>query len=206
MTSGKARGAVVALLAALAAVVVLALPAAASARDRNHDRIPDRWEKRHDLSLRVNQAHRDQDHDGLNNRQEFRARTNPRDADSDNDGVEDGEELAGTIVSFDGTTLVIDQFGAGIVSGQVTDQTRIECENEDMEDAAAPREDGGNRGPGGGDRSGPGGGDRSGPGGGGEESCTPAALIPGTVVSEAERGDAGTIFTEVELAEPRGDH
>ena len=45
-------------------VLVLAAPASASARhrDRNHDRIPDRWEKTHKLSLRVNQARRDQDH------------------------------------------------------------------------------------------------------------------------------------------------
>jgi hypothetical protein len=98
MTSNKSRTTFAMLLAGLAGILVLALPAAASARDRNHDRIPDRWEKRFDLSLKVNQAHRDQDHDGLNNRQEFRARTDPRDADTDNDGLEDGDELAGTIV------------------------------------------------------------------------------------------------------------
>jgi hypothetical protein len=64
----------------------------ALAKDRNHDRIPDRWEKRHKLSLRVNQARRDQDRDGLRNRAEFRSRTNPRKADTDGDGIEDGDE------------------------------------------------------------------------------------------------------------------
>ena len=51
----------------------------ASAADRNGDRIPDRWERRHRLSLKVKQTQRDQDHDGLNNLGEFRAKTNPRD-------------------------------------------------------------------------------------------------------------------------------
>ena len=56
----------------LAAIAVLAMallaPAVASAKDRNHDRIPDRWERNHGLSLKVNQAKRDQDRDLLNNR------------------------------------------------------------------------------------------------------------------------------------------
>ena len=39
------------LLAALGALALLALPSVAAAKDRNHDRIPDRWEKRHHLSL-----------------------------------------------------------------------------------------------------------------------------------------------------------
>src|SRR5262245_32977267 len=68
--------------------------------DRNHDRIPDRWEKANHLSLKVNQAKRDQDHDGLRNRAEFMAGDNPRDADSDNDGTDDGAEKAGTVTSF----------------------------------------------------------------------------------------------------------
>lgn len=181
MASPKSRTTFAVLLAGLAGILVLALPAAASARDRNHDRIPDRWEKRHHLSLDVNQAHRDQDHDGLNNRQEFRAGTDPRDADTDNDGAEDGDELAGTIVSFDGTTLVIDRFGAGRVSGRVTDRTEIKCE----------REDGGNRGPGATPRE-----DR----GDDEGACTAADLRPDAVVAEAELNDAGTLFKEVELA------
>jgi hypothetical protein len=85
----------VALAAALGLLALLALPgfAAAKARDRNHDGIPDRWEKRHHLSLRVNQAHRNQDHEGLNNREEFENGTNPRDADTDNDSLTDAEDV-----------------------------------------------------------------------------------------------------------------
>jgi hypothetical protein len=128
------------LAAVLGAIAMLALPsfAAAKARDRNHDHIPDRWEKRHHLSLRVNQAHRNQDHEGLNNRQEFLAGTNPRDPDTDNDGITDGEENAGRIASFNTETgeLVINLFGGGTVSGTVTEQTEIECHQGDSATAS----------------------------------------------------------------------
>jgi hypothetical protein len=82
------------LIGAALIVALIALPAAAAAgkRDRNHDRIPDRWEKRHNLSLKFDQRRRDQDRDGLRNRSEWRADTNPHDADTDGDGVEDGDE------------------------------------------------------------------------------------------------------------------
>lgn len=117
---------------ALCAAVVL-LPASAAARDRNHDRIPDRWEKRHGLSLKVKQGHRDQDRDGLRNRGEFKAHMDPLDADSDSDGVEDGNEGAGTVESFDESTgrLSINVFGGDTVSGLVTDATEIECDDGD---------------------------------------------------------------------------
>jgi hypothetical protein len=65
---------------------------AAVAKDRNHDAIPDRWEKKFHLSVKVNQANKDQDRDKVDNRNEFREGTNPRDKDSDNDGVKDGRE------------------------------------------------------------------------------------------------------------------
>ena len=90
-------------LVTAAALAMLALPGIAAAKDGNHDRIPDRWEKRHHLSLNVNQAGRDQDRDHLRNRAEFLADDNPRDRDSDDDGVIDGDENAGTIASFDAT-------------------------------------------------------------------------------------------------------
>jgi hypothetical protein len=86
-------------LGAALLLALLAVPGAALARghhrasaDRNHDRLPDTWERRHHLSLRVNQAKRDQDRDGLNNLNEFRSGTDPRDADTDNDGIDDANE------------------------------------------------------------------------------------------------------------------
>jgi hypothetical protein len=116
---------------ALGALALLAMPALAAAKDRNHDRIPDRWEKRHHLSLQVNQAGHDQDRDHLRNRAEFLAGDNPRDDDSDDDGVMDGNEQAGTIASFDAATgrLVIDLFGNDTVAGLVNEETEIKCED-----------------------------------------------------------------------------
>ena len=118
-------------LAALTVALFAVFAGPAAARDRNHDRIPDRWEKRHHLSLKVNQARRDQDKDGLRNRAEFKAGMDPRNADSDNDGVEDGNENAGTIDTFDATTgkLTIKLFGGDTASGLVTDGTEIECDD-----------------------------------------------------------------------------
>jgi hypothetical protein len=116
------------------AALALALPGLASAKDRNHDKIPDKWEKRHDLSLKVKQTKRDQDKDGLKNRAEFRSETDPHDADSDNDGVSDGAEGAGAIASFDASTgkLTINAFdSADPITGTVTDSTEIKCDNGD---------------------------------------------------------------------------
>jgi hypothetical protein len=95
-----------ALITAGTLLLALALPAAVqAATDRNHDRIPDRWERAHHLTLRVNQAKRDQDHDGLVNRSEYLYRTNPRRKDSDRDGVLDGREDA----DHDGVTNTAEQ-------------------------------------------------------------------------------------------------
>src|SRR3954462_4713684 len=92
---------------ALAVVASLMLAGGALARDRNHDRIPDRWEKHHHLSLHHKQGRKDQDHDGLRNRGEFRAHLNPRDADTDDDGIDDGDENVGTVDSFENGVLTI---------------------------------------------------------------------------------------------------
>jgi hypothetical protein len=114
----------------LALAGMLALAGGASAKDRNHDRIPDRWEKRHHLSLHVNQASRDQDKDGLKNRAEWRAGTDPRDADTDGDNISDGTENAGTIQSFENGVLKITVFGqSDPLVGLVDDSTEIECEH-----------------------------------------------------------------------------
>ncbi len=75
--------------------LVLAIPALAAPADVNGDRIPDRWEKSHDLSLKVDQRNRDQDEDGLRNMREYREGTNPREQDSDGDGVADKPECDG---------------------------------------------------------------------------------------------------------------
>jgi hypothetical protein len=196
------------LLLALAGMLLVA--GSASAKDRNHDRIPDRWEKRHHLSLHHNQARRDQDKDGLKNRAEFRAGTNPRDDDSDGDGVEDGDENAGTILSFADGVLKITVFGqSDPLVGLVDDSTEIECEH-----ATATKSD---EGPGesgdddsGDDHGDDGPGDDQGDDDQGEDEdddrfdereCGTDALTPGTKVKEAELRLVGgkAVFEEVEL-------
>ena len=116
---------------ALGALALLAMPSLAAAKDRNHDHIPDKWEKKHHLSLKVNQAHKNQDGDKLRNRAEFLAGDNPRNADTNGDGVMDGEDNAGTIASFDAETgkLTINLFGGESVSGLVNEETEINCED-----------------------------------------------------------------------------
>jgi len=273
------------------ALLLAAFAGSAAAKDRNHDKLPDRWEKRHKLSLKVNQARKDQDLDGLRNRGEFRSGTDPRDADSDDDGVEDadedrdrdnvdngneqsegtkqndvdsdddkvkdgredaddddldnkgedqtgndpvdpdtdddeiedGDEQAGTVASFDGTTLVINLATGGQLSGKVNESTEIKCETEDEhedEDESGDDDGPGDDGPGEDD-------DEHGDDDEGGESdsasvssegeghdgssnemddeehgddddlCTVADLIPGTPVHEAEL--EGGVFEEVEL-------
>jgi hypothetical protein len=186
------------LLLVAIGLLALALPwaAAAKAPDRNHDRIPDRWEKRHHLSTRVNQARRDQDRDRLRNRAEFEAGTNPRNPDS----IPDGEENAGTVTSFNATSgeLTIDLFNGGSVSGLVTEETEIECDDHDS--SASASDSGGSE-----DNSGPGS-LNSGPGNDDEDeaenTCGPEALVAGAVVHEAELEleNGSAVFEKVELA------
>jgi hypothetical protein len=211
------------LAAALGVIAVLALPALASAkaRDRNHDGIPDRWEKRHHLSLKVNQARRDRDGDHLRNRAEFLTGDNPRNPDTDGDGIPDGEENAGTIQAFDPATgkLTIALLGGGTISGLVTEQTEIQCENEHSSASASDSqqsednsgEDEGQSGEDEGDSSGPGSsssGEDEGESGdenddqGGNAGCTTADLVPGAVVQQAELQieNGAATFEEVDLA------
>jgi hypothetical protein len=80
--------------AATLAALLTILAAPAMAKDRNNDGLPDSWEKRNHLPLKVKQHKRDQDRDKLNNRSEFKNRTNPKKADTDGDGLKDGEEIS----------------------------------------------------------------------------------------------------------------
>jgi hypothetical protein len=80
------------LLALAAAVALLAVPAVSQARDRNHDGLPDKWEKHFHLSLHKNQAQRDPDRDRVDNANEFREHTNPRSRDTNHNGRPDGRE------------------------------------------------------------------------------------------------------------------
>jgi hypothetical protein len=195
-------GRVIGLVSAVV-IGLLALPALASAADRNHDKLPDKWEKHFHLSLSVKQANRDQDHDGLRNMGEFRAGDNPRRADSNHDGTEDGDDNAGTISAIDGNSVTIDLFNGGSVTGLVTDQTEIECEQAEDEsgDDSAARDHGGNSGPGGGENSGNPGENEGEEPNGENNQCTIADLAVGQVVAEAElslqNGDA--TFEEIDL-------
>lgn len=78
----------------LSLVLLGALPVSAQAGDRDRDRLPDRWEKRHKTGVKTSSARRDLDRDGLSNLDELRAGTNPRSADSDHDRVADDDEDA----------------------------------------------------------------------------------------------------------------
>jgi hypothetical protein len=185
------------LLLACAVAAVLAFPASGLARshgDRNRDGIPDRWERANHLSLKVNQARRDQDHDGLRNKAEFRAGDNPRDADTDNDGVEDGHEKAGQIVSFTGGVLTVHLFTGDDVKGTVDADTEIECRTAPTTTTAARAADDGG-----------GGGDDQGDDNDGEDDnqpgCDATKLTAGAIVGEAElKGTpAGLVFEKVEL-------
>jgi hypothetical protein len=197
------------LLAAGACAALLAFAPGAMAHnwrgDRNHDRIPDRWERANHLSLKVNQARHDQDHDGLRNRGEFLAGDNPRKADTDDDGIDDGQEKAGTVVSFTGGVLVVHLFNGDDVKGTVDDNTELKCENDQPMAARAADHGGGDDDHGDAEH-----GDRSGPGHGDDENeddndeqanCDASLLAPGAVVAEAElRATAGgLVFREIEV-------
>lgn len=117
------------LVASVIALAMFSLPGVATAKDRNRDRIPDRWEKQHKLSLKKDQRKFDQDRDGLRNRGEWLADTNPRDRDSDDDGTIDGNENAGVVTTYDAESgvLKITLYGGGAITGTVNDGTEIEC-------------------------------------------------------------------------------
>jgi hypothetical protein len=192
------------LLIATACAALLAFAPGAMAHswkgDRNHDRIPDRWERANHLSLKVNQARRDQDHDGLRNRAEFLAGDNPREADTDDDGIEDGQEKAGTVVSFTGGVLIVHLFNGDDVKGTVDADTEIECE--DTTTAARAADDGGGDDHGDDDNDDQGDDDQGDDDNDEDEAgCDAAALTQGAIVKEAElkATATGLVFREIEL-------
>jgi hypothetical protein len=202
------------LLVAAAFAALLAFAPGAMAHswrgDRNHDRIPDRWERANHLSLKVNQAKRDQDNDGLRNRGEFMAGDNPRDDDSDDDGIEDGQEKAGQVVSFTGGVLIVHLFNGDDVKGTVDANTEFKCEKAQPTTTTTTARKADDR-PGGGDDEGDDdqgdqGDDDHGDDEGddddqGQAGCDASLLTPGATVGEAElkATAAGLIFREIEL-------
>jgi hypothetical protein len=206
-----------AMALAVAASLMLAGGALAHGKDRNNDRIPDRWEKRHNLSLKHKQGRRDQDHDGLKNRGEWRAKLDPRDADSDDDGVEDGDENTGTVESFEDDVLTIKLFNGDTIKGAVDDDTEIECDSKPSDDRRGDRHHGhgGHHGDDDGDHDhGDDDGDddaKSARHGddddhdGGCRDCGTEALVPGAKVLEAELKIRGgeAVWEEVELLKPK---
>jgi hypothetical protein len=188
---------------ALAFAASLMLASGAAAKDRNHDRIPDKWEKRHHLSLKHKQGRRDQDHDGLKNRGEWRARFDPRDADTDDDGVDDGDENTGKVESFEDGVLTISLFNGDTIKGAVTDDTEIECDDDADDDHGRHHHHGDDDH---GDDDGPdavaahhGDDDDE-----GNEDCDTEALVAGAKVLEAELKirDGEAVWDEVELFTP----
>jgi hypothetical protein len=198
------------LLLAATCAAALVFPAVGMARghgDRNGDRIPDRWERAHHLTLKVKQAKRDQDHDGLRNRAEFMAGDDPRDADTDGDGTKDGKEKAGQVVSFTGGILIVHLFNGDDVKGTVDDDTEIECEDAHaMAPAARAADEGHGDGDHGDDDQGE---DHRGAGDDdhgdddedGHAGCDATKLTPGAVVGEAElkATAGGLVFEKIEL-------
>jgi hypothetical protein len=220
----------------LATAAALALPGAALAKsgDRDHDKMPDKWEAKHGLKVKKNDAKKDADRDGLVNLKEFRAKTdpqradtdkdglddadevrtenNPRDRDSDDDGVRDGNEVNGTIASFDSATgtLTISTSSGGTLTGQVTDATRIKCEDENDDGVVKSSKGPGHDGDGSEDDSGSGtddgpnhdaNDDEGDDDANDERVCTTADLTAGRPVHEAETElvNGQTVFEKVEL-------
>jgi hypothetical protein len=137
---------VLATLALLVAATALcATPALA--RKRDHDKLPDRWERKFHLNVHRDDGRRDADHDGLSNLREYRAHTNPRrkdsdrdglkdgkerrfgfsprDRDSDDDGIKDGDENAGKIVALSASSITV-KLAAG---GRLTAGLAVACDD-----------------------------------------------------------------------------
>jgi hypothetical protein len=86
----------------------------------------------------------DADKDGLTNAAEDRAGNHPRKPDTDGDGIGDGDENAGTVQSFDGTTLTIALAAGGTLTAVVDEATEVGCDEDDYyeDDEALDDEEG----------------------------------------------------------------
>jgi Thrombospondin type 3 repeat len=62
-------------------------------KDRDGDRLPDKWEKAHGLNPKKKDATKDPDGDDLRNADEFGWQTEPKKADTDGDKFADGREI-----------------------------------------------------------------------------------------------------------------
>jgi hypothetical protein len=81
-------------IGALAACILVAPAGAKSSKAKNdRDHMPNGWEKKHELDVRVNDSRGDPDADLLRNIAEFKNKTDPQDADTDGDGFGDGQEI-----------------------------------------------------------------------------------------------------------------
>jgi hypothetical protein len=117
---GKLRTFSVAAAGALALLLV-AFGGTAVAKDRNGDRISDKWEKRFHLSLNVNQANRDQDRDHVDNLNEFQEGTDPRVRDTNHNGRPDGREDS----DHDGLNNMGEDQSANLPDDQDTDNDGV---------------------------------------------------------------------------------
>lgn len=124
----------------LAAYYVIGLSAGAFAasRDRDGDRMPDRWEINHGLNPDSANGKKDADKDGLKNVAEFRHGADPRDEDSDDDGSDDGDEVK----VFDTDVDDEDDDNDGTLDGdEDSDGDGIEDEDEDDGDERCRKDD-----------------------------------------------------------------
>ena len=80
------------IVAFASALVVVPGGAPARTRDRDHDRMPDRWERAQGLRVGAKDGRADPDRDGLSNLGEYRSRTKPKNGDTDHDCVADANE------------------------------------------------------------------------------------------------------------------
>ena len=118
-------------------------------------------------------------------------------------------DSAGTVTSFDGTTLVITLTNGSTVSGAVTSDTRLGCESasqptpvqSDMSFDGGPQGGSGDQGTSSGGSDDQGGSNDQGDDGGNQTACTTANLTPGTVVHEADLklSSAGSVWEKVDL-------